>query len=182
MSIYADKVALFIRPSVQDLIAVREALRVFGEALGLKINYRKSEAILIRGDGMDEQRVVELLQCAMGSFPCRYLGINLVIRRIKCADWMPFLDQVRKITPAWQQGLIERSGRLILAKTVISARPIHQLLVLNAPDWVLEEIDKCMRAFFWAGKDNVNGGQCLVAWDTICRPTIYGGLGIKNLH
>ena len=70
------------------------------------------------------------------------------------ADWMPFLDQIRKINPAWQRGLIQRSGRLILAKTVISARPIHQLHVLNAPDWVLEEIDKCMRVFFlgWKGE------------------------------
>ena len=39
-----------------------------------------------------------------------------------------------------------------------------------------------MRSFFWAGKDKVNGGQCLVAWDTICRPKCYGGLGIKNLN
>uniref|UniRef100_A0A453IK90 Uncharacterized protein n=1 Tax=Aegilops tauschii subsp. strangulata TaxID=200361 RepID=A0A453IK90_AEGTS len=39
-----------------------------------------------------------------------------------------------------------------------------------------------MRSFFWDGKDKVNGGQCLVAWDTICRPKCYGGLGIKNLN
>lgn len=104
----------------------------------------------------------------MGSFPCRYLGIHLAIKQMTRADWQPFLDQVRNIISAWQRGLIQRPGRLILVKSVISARPIHHLLVLDSSAWVLEEIDKCMRSFFSAGKEKANGGQCLVAWDTIC--------------
>lgn len=39
-----------------------------------------------------------------------------------------------------------------------------------------------MRAFFWAGKEKANGGQCLVAWSNICRPLNMGGLGVKNLQ
>jgi hypothetical protein len=77
--------------------------------------------------------------------------------------------------------MIQKSGRLILIKSVISARPVHQLMVAEAPAWVLEELVKWMRAFFWAGKKEVNGGQCLVAWDTICKPTRFGGLGVKDL-
>jgi hypothetical protein len=82
---------------------------------------------------------------------------------------------------AWQRGLIDRAGRLILIKAVIMARPIHQLLIAEAPVWLLEEIVKWARAFFWAGKQEVSGGQCLVAWDSVCRPWSQGGLGIKNL-
>jgi hypothetical protein len=72
--------------------------------------------------------------------------------------------------------MIQKSGRLILIKSVISVWPIHQLMVAEAPTWVLEELVKWMRAFFWARKE-VNGEQCLVAWDTICKPTQFGGLG-----
>jgi hypothetical protein len=78
--------------------------------------------------------------------------------------------------------MIQKSGRLILLKSVISARPIHQLIVAEAPAWVHEELVKWMRAFFWAGKKEVNGGQCMVAWDTICKPTRLGGLGVKDLR
>jgi hypothetical protein len=47
---------------------------------------------------------------------------------------------------------------------------------------MLEEINKWMRAFFWAGKDEVQGGQCLVAWRSICKPKKFGGLGVKDLR
>lgn len=30
-------------------------------------------------------------------------------------------------------------------------------------------------------KDKINGGQCLLAWNVICHPTCFGGLGIKDL-
>lgn len=122
-----------------------------------------------------------MLQCKLGSFPCRSLGLQLAINQLTKADWQPLIDQVRNFIPAWQQGFIQRPGRLILVKSVIAARPVHLLLVLDPLAWVIEDIDKWMRSFFWAGKDKINGRQCLVAWDTICRPTCFGGLGIESM-
>uniref|UniRef100_A0A8R7TT92 Reverse transcriptase zinc-binding domain-containing protein n=1 Tax=Triticum urartu TaxID=4572 RepID=A0A8R7TT92_TRIUA len=55
-------------------------------------------------------------------------------------------------------------------------------MVTEAPVWVFEEIDQWMRSFFWAGKDKVNRGQCLVAWNLVCKPTWLGGLGVRNLQ
>jgi hypothetical protein len=37
-------------------------------------------------------------------------------------------------------------------------------------------------AFFWAGKEEVNGGACLVAWDCITVPLRLGGFGVKDLR
>jgi hypothetical protein len=37
-------------------------------------------------------------------------------------------------------------------------------------------------SIFWAGKDEVQGGQCLVVWKTICKPKKFGGLGVKDLR
>jgi hypothetical protein len=56
------------------------------------------------------------------------------------------------------------------------------MMVAEAPAWLLDEVNKWMRAFFWAGKEEVKGGQCLVAWRSICQPKEFGGLGIKNIR
>jgi hypothetical protein len=53
LSIYADDVVLFLKPTVQDLTSTRELLSIFGEASGLRINLSKTSATLIRG-GQEE--------------------------------------------------------------------------------------------------------------------------------
>jgi hypothetical protein len=37
-SIYADDVVMFIKPTVSDLVAARETLKIFGTASGLRMN------------------------------------------------------------------------------------------------------------------------------------------------
>ena len=152
LSIYADDLIMFIKPSEQDLLCVREVLHVFGVASGLRINHAKSAALPIVGSDEERHRVLDILQCPTATFPCRYLGILLTIKKLGRMDWQPLVDHARKPIPAWQRGLIQRSGRLILAKSVITTRPIHQLMVLNTPVWVFEEIEKWIRSFFWQGR------------------------------
>jgi hypothetical protein len=48
VSLYADDVALFIKPTTVDLVLVRNILRLFGEASGLQTNIQKSSIIPIR--------------------------------------------------------------------------------------------------------------------------------------
>ena len=92
------------------------------------------------------------------------------------------IDQAKSFGPTWQRGLIHRPGRLVLVKSVIAAKTIHHFMIAEAPAWVFEEIDQWMRSFFWAGKEKVNGGQCLVALNSVCKPTWQGGLGVLNLQ
>ena len=55
ISIFADDVALFVKPLRQDLETVQLILNAFGEASGLKVNYAKSSAIVIRGEEQDRE-------------------------------------------------------------------------------------------------------------------------------
>ena len=109
-------------------------------------------ATLIRGEEEDETLVAETLNCNIARFPIKYLGLQLAMRPLTKAEWQPLLDQVLATMPAWQSGMIARAGRLTLVKSVVAARPVHQLLVAEAPCWLLEEIDKWMRGLFWAGR------------------------------
>lgn len=43
---------------------------------GMKINFDKSEVFTV-GLDEDEQQVVEALNCKLGSFPMKYLGMSV---------------------------------------------------------------------------------------------------------
>lgn len=86
LSIYMDDVALFIRPSETDLSFVRCALQACGEASGLRVNYGKSSAILIRGSDKDQNHVAAMLQCGIGEFPCKYLRLQLAVHQLTRND------------------------------------------------------------------------------------------------
>lgn len=77
---------------------------------------------------------------------------------------------------------MNKAGRLTTVKVVMSSVPVHTLISLKMPDWVLKEIDKRRRGFLWTGKAKALGGHCAVAWPIACRPTDYGGLGLMDLR
>jgi hypothetical protein len=141
-------VVLFVKPKVGDLIVIREMLQIFGGASGLRVNYAKSSATLIHGDALAAELVSDILQCQIKDFPIKYLGMQLALRPLTRDEWQPALDKILACLPAWQSGMITREGRLLLINTVIAARPLHLLLIAEAPVWFLKEINRWARDFF----------------------------------
>ena len=142
MSAFADDVVLFCKPIASDLLAIREILGVFGGASGLRMNFQNTTATLIRGTTEDEARVGDVLNCRVTRFPITYLGLQLALRPLTKSEWQPMLDRAIAFVPPWQRGMIARAGRLILIKAVVAARPVHHLLVAEAPAWLLTELEK----------------------------------------
>jgi len=52
---------------------------------------------------------------------------------------------------------------------------------LALPPGIISAIDSRRRAFLWSGKDKTSGAKCLVKWDDVQRPSLEGGLGVKDL-
>jgi hypothetical protein len=90
-----------MRPDEGELRVIRGILQLFGEAFGLKVNYQKSTAKLIRGDEEDGKRVSSILRCRLAAFPIKYLGLQLALRSVSKAEWQPVLDRALNIIPAW---------------------------------------------------------------------------------
>ncbi|GJN13080.1 hypothetical protein PR202_ga31414 [Eleusine coracana subsp. coracana] len=74
------------------------------------------------------------------------------------------------------------ADRVAWTRLVLSAVPIHVLIAIKVPKWFIKAIDKIWRGFAWTGRENVNGGACVVAWEKVQRPLDLGGHGILNLE
>ena len=155
VSLYADDVALFIRPSPEDLSTTKEILQLSGEASGLRTNMQKSSIVPIRCDTEQLEVISSAMPCEVMDFPCKYLGLPLSIRKLTKADLQPMVDKVADMLPGSKAALMSTAGHAILVKAVLTAGPDYLLIALDAPKWLLRAIDKLRRAFLWKGRRQV---------------------------
>lgn len=182
VSLYADDVVLFIRPEATELLLIKALLQVFGDATGLCTNFQKSTITPIQCTGIDIDAMAVTFGCPVAQFPCRYLGMPLSDKKLCKRDLQPALDKLSGKVKGWIQGSFSIDARLTLVKHVLAAMPIFQMLAIAPPVWLTKAMDKIGRSFFWAKDEVAPGGKCLVKWRSVCHPTLYGGLGIRDLQ
>ncbi|RLM55087.1 hypothetical protein C2845_PM10G21820 [Panicum miliaceum] len=171
--IYADEVILFGTPSAQEGLAI---------AFGLCTNLQKCSITLIFGEAEQLAALQSELPCQLMSFPIKCLGVPLSTKSLPKSAIRPVIEKVAaKLTP-WHGSLMNKSGRLVVVKSVASAVPIYRLMANNLPPWTIEKIDALRRNFLWTGSDRSARGKAMVAWPLVSRPTSVGGLGVLDLR
>jgi hypothetical protein len=100
VSIYADDVVLFCKPVEEELATIRQIMEAFGEASGLRVNYRKTTATMIRGSDEELNRAKAIIGYRSQDFPIKYLGLQLALRPLTKTEWQPMLDAVIHTLPA----------------------------------------------------------------------------------
>jgi hypothetical protein len=182
LSLYVDDVVMFLQPHRNELLLIKEILRIFGAASVLVTNIRKSSVTPIRCQEQDLEVVQNTLPCSVVNFPCKYLRLPLSVRKLSKTEFLLLIEKIADYLSSWKAALMHPAGRVALIRAVLMAVPIHHFIAVQCPKWVHKAINKVIRAFLWKGHKDVKGGHCLVGWQRVCRPRDLGGLGIMNLE
>jgi hypothetical protein len=182
ISIYADDVVIFLKPSSGDIDITLGLLHLFGNASGLRTNVQKSSVLPIQCQEEDKQTIQTHLPCQLLEFPCKYLGVPLSLHKLTKAQVQPIIDKVADRLPGWKADLLTRAGRKVLVQFVLTSMFIYLVMAFDLPTCALKAIDKVRRGFLWKGRKEVKGGHCLIAWPKATRPPELGGLGISHLQ
>lgn len=182
ISMYADNAVVFTNPSRSDVSCIMAIMRAFGDATGLHINMHKSTVAPIRCQGLDMDEVLSDFPGPRVNFPIQYLGLPLTLGRLKMVHLQYIHDRAKARVSGWQGRLLNVAGRRELVRSVLSSLPVYALTALKLPKNFLKELDKLRRRFLWAGDKELTGGKCKVAWTNVCKPIVYGGLGIVELE
>lgn len=121
------------------------------------------------------------LPCTIAQFPVIYLGIPLSVAKLPKATLQPLVDKVVDRVPTWKGKLMNKSVRLALIKSTLTAISVHIAICIRLPGWVFKALEKIMKAFLWTGTEAISVGKCLIAWAQVQRPKDLGRLDVLNL-
>ena len=78
---FADDMMIFLKPTEIEMQVCAAILRYYGEGSGLHVNLTKSNALPIRCNAETVARICTILGCPVGTFPCKYRGLPLTLRK-----------------------------------------------------------------------------------------------------
>ena len=133
ISLYADDVVLFLRPTASELQLVDELLQLFGTASGLRTNIQKSCISPIQCAEEDLAVVMTHFPCEIQNFPCKYLGLPLSLKKLNRAQLQPLIEKVADHLPGWKADLMSRAGRATYVQSVITSTLIYYSTALELP-------------------------------------------------
>ena len=178
--LFADDVLLFTKASASQVRLVSKTLQVFCRSSGLKVNVYKSRAMcsaLVSRQRRDLFTSISSIRFA--SDLGKYLGFPLLSTKPKRRDLAFIIDKLNLRLASWKGKLLNKAGRLTLAKSVLASIPVYCMQSLWIPSTICEDIDRVTRRFIWS-KRNFEKGLHLVHWDLVTKSKAVGGLAIRK--
>uniref|UniRef100_A0A251U4I0 Putative RNA-directed DNA polymerase, eukaryota, Reverse transcriptase zinc-binding domain protein n=1 Tax=Helianthus annuus TaxID=4232 RepID=A0A251U4I0_HELAN len=179
--LYADDVIFLGEWSNINALNLSRILRCFYLASGLRVNLSKCS---LYGVGVGEQEIIHMasvLCCKVGSFPFKYLGLQVGANMNLVKNWKPIVDLFKTRLSIWKAEKLSYGGRITLIKSVLSALPTYFFSLYKAPVQVLNDLERLRRTFFWGGSEE-DAKMNWMAWEHVIGPIEYGGLGFGSLR
>ena len=91
----------------------------------------------------------------------------MVSGKVKKEDFAYIVERLQNKLSNWKSSLLNKAGKLTLAKAVLSAIPVYPMHLFWLPASICESIDAVVRRFIWQNSLSHTRGIHLVKWDTI---------------
>ncbi|KAJ0479496.1 putative RNA-directed DNA polymerase [Helianthus annuus] len=175
---FADDLFIFVNGDVASVKVVRDTLQQFSNLSGLVPSIPKCTVFFGNVPQSVKQEILHVLPFREGSLPVRYLGVPLISSKLSYKDCKILVERMDKKIDNWMTRSLSFAGRLQLVNSVLSAMHIYWATVFLLPAKIVTDLERCMRAFLWSGKNQLNV-KAKVAWKIVCLPKNEGGLGVR---
>lgn len=164
--LFANDVLLFCQAHDTQVQVVIYTFTEFCQASGLLVNLDKSRAMC--SSKMPRSRRVSFSNISSVRFVGdlgNYLRFPLVQGRVNKNIYNSVLEKMQQRMAVWKSKLLNKAGRICLAKSVTSAIPVYSMQIHYLPTSVPNRIDATTRNFIWS-KNGSDRGWHLVNWNT----------------
>jgi hypothetical protein len=145
---YADDAVICLEIDENSIANTKFLLYYFENMSGLKINYHKSEVMVLGVPVEESARIARMLNCKEGALPMKYLGILVSNKKMYFADLMFVGVKVEKRLPVWQGLHLSSRGKSILMESSLSSLPMYTMGMYLLPKEVHHKIDSSRAKFY----------------------------------
>ena len=121
---YADATIIMVELNDDSITHLKFLLLCFEALSGLKINFAKSEVIVTGVSDAEAQRVAHLLNCSLGSFPFKYLGLQISPHKLLAKDFALVVSKVGNNVLPWRGCYNTQAGKVALINACLSSLPM----------------------------------------------------------
>jgi hypothetical protein len=121
----ANDTMMMVEGSDMDIINLKFLLLCFEEMSGLRINFDKSNMVILGYSPEDQQRIADNLNCRLSSLPITYLGMPIQDTRILIKDLDPLVGRVRTKAEPWRGRFTSKGSKSVLIDSCLSSLPMY---------------------------------------------------------
>ena len=131
---YADDTIIMVELNEASLTNLKFLLLCFEALSGLKINFSKNEVIVTGVTNSEAQRVAHLLNCSLGSFPFKYLGLPISPLMLLAKDFAPTVSKVGNRVLPWRGRYNSQVGKVSLTNAFLSSLSMFLMGSTSCPE------------------------------------------------
>lgn len=176
---YVPTTIIIIEKEDLCLANLKFILLCFEAMPGLKINLDKSEAMVLGCTPNAQVRIANLVNCKLGNFPIKYLGIPISPFKLTAAGFI--LSVLGNRVARWCGRYNTNSGKVTLINVCLSSLRMFIMGFYRLFEGTHAGFDKHRSSFYWNAVDNrkkyskVHGNPCESLKTLRVRP-------FKHLH
>jgi hypothetical protein len=130
---YADDTILLVQDDMEQIIHLKLILYMFEAMSGLKINFLKSEVMMVLHDDEKKLMYAEIFGCQLGDWPIKYLGVPVCGSRLRVADMIYLSDKLKKKLEGWAGYSSSIGERYSLIQSSLSSTLIYHMSMYLLP-------------------------------------------------
>jgi len=169
---YADDTVIFLRNTQVSKRNLKFILFCYEAMSGMKINYEKSEVLVVGIEQSEHQQIADFFGCKMGVWPMTYLGIPVSVNKITKAQLNFVVDKAKRCLGTWKCETLSSGGKAVLLNSCLSSIPMYTMGVYILYEGNYQALDSVRKKFFWQGT-NKKRKYHMVTWETDQTKTIW---------
>ncbi|KAL3694356.1 hypothetical protein R1sor_008007 [Riccia sorocarpa] len=179
-NLFADDSGVLIRADPENFTALQEAIQLYKDISGAKLNMAKSTIIPIAMERSPDW--LSRFECyvAREGKVIRYLGhpIGWNVKDTQKSDFI--LGKLQGRLGSWTYRMLSFSGRMVVMKHILKVMPNHLFTSLTINQKAADMLEAVCRKFVWGQSESGKDRIPLIAWKQVAKAKRDGGLAVTS--